>query len=175
MATSSGPCGCSHLHQIIAGDYLWLRMYMPEDMSGKIATGQRQFNQISAEHGAGGVPAPSPAVIGLTPITPDPPILSRFGLADGVGSAYLSRNLVQGSPKGKGEMSDRNPEELLTPSEAAHILSLSADTVRSLSDKGLLPTLRTMSGRRLFRRGDVERLAKERLRKGQPSQQAEDV
>ncbi len=69
-------------------------------------------------------------------------------------------------------MSDRNPEELLTPSEAAHILSLSADTVRVLSDKGVLPTLRTMSGRRLFRRADVEHLAQERLRKGQSSEQA---
>jgi excisionase family DNA binding protein len=72
-------------------------------------------------------------------------------------------------------MSDRNPEELLTPSEAAHILSLSSDTVRLLSDKGALPTLRTMSGRRLFRRVDVERLAEERLRKGQPAEQARGV
>ena len=72
-------------------------------------------------------------------------------------------------------MSDRSPEELLTPSEAAHVLSLSADTVRSLSDKGILPTLRTMSGRRLFRRADVERLAQERQRKGQPLQQTGDV
>jgi excisionase family DNA binding protein len=69
-------------------------------------------------------------------------------------------------------MPDRNPEELLTPSEAAHILSLSSDTVRLLSDKGILPTLRTMSGRRLFRRVDVERLAEERLRKGQHSERA---
>ncbi|HYH94586.1 helix-turn-helix domain-containing protein [Hyalangium sp.] len=72
-------------------------------------------------------------------------------------------------------MSDRNPEELLTPSEAAHILSLSSDTVRLLSDKGILPTLRTMSGRRLFRRVDVERLAEERLRKVQPSERTGSV
>jgi excisionase family DNA binding protein len=65
-------------------------------------------------------------------------------------------------------MPDRDPEELLTPSEAAHVLNLSSDTVRLLSDKGLLPTLRTMSGRRLFRRNDVERLAEERRRNGQP-------
>jgi excisionase family DNA binding protein len=64
-------------------------------------------------------------------------------------------------------MSERDPEELLTPSEAAHILSLSSDTVRVLSDKGLLPTLRTMSGRRLFRRADVERLAEDRRLNGQ--------
>ena len=67
-------------------------------------------------------------------------------------------------------MSDRNPEDLLTPSEAAHILNLSSDTVRLLSDKGVLPTLRTASGRRLFRRCDVERLAEERRRNGYPGQ-----
>jgi excisionase family DNA binding protein len=50
-------------------------------------------------------------------------------------------------------------EELMTPTEAAHLLGLSADSVRSLSDAGRLPTLRTVGGRRLFRRGDVERLA----------------
>lgn len=59
-------------------------------------------------------------------------------------------------------MSRRNPEELMTPSEAARVLGVSADSVRDFSDAGKLPTLRTVSGRRLFRRGDVERLASER-------------
>lgn len=56
----------------------------------------------------------------------------------------------------------RDPEELLTPSDAALVLRVSADTVRNLSDKGVLPARRTMTGRRLFRREDVERLAAER-------------
>ena len=56
----------------------------------------------------------------------------------------------------------RDPDELMTPSDAAHVLGLSADSVRAMSDSGRLPTLRTVSGRRLFRRGDVEKLADER-------------
>lgn len=68
--------------------------------------------------------------------------------------------------------SNRDPEELLTPTEAGHVLGLSPDTVRVLCDKGRLPALRTMSGRRLVRRCDVERLAEERRRKAPPSEQA---
>ena len=54
----------------------------------------------------------------------------------------------------------------MTPSDAAHVLAVSADTVRALSDNGRLPTLRTVGGRRLFRRGDVEQLAVTRAREG---------
>jgi len=59
-------------------------------------------------------------------------------------------------------MTKRDPDELMTPSDAARILGLSPDSVRALSDSGRLATLRTVSGRRLFRRADVERLANER-------------
>ena len=52
----------------------------------------------------------------------------------------------------------------MTPTEAAHVLGLSADAVRSLSDAGRLPTLRTVGGRRLFRRRDVEELAAARAK-----------
>jgi excisionase family DNA binding protein len=55
-----------------------------------------------------------------------------------------------------------DPDDLMTPSDAARILGLSADSVRVLSDSGRLPALRTVSGRRLFRRSDVDRLAAER-------------
>jgi excisionase family DNA binding protein len=55
-----------------------------------------------------------------------------------------------------------DPEDLMTPSDAARVLGLSADSVRVLSDSGRLPAMRTVSGRRLFRRGDVDRLAAER-------------
>lgn len=52
-----------------------------------------------------------------------------------------------------------DPNDLLTPSDAARVLGLSPDSVRVLSDSGRLPAMRTVSGRRLFRRGDVDRLA----------------
>jgi excisionase family DNA binding protein len=55
-----------------------------------------------------------------------------------------------------------DPDDLMTPSDAARVLGLSADSVRVLSDSGRLPAMRTVSGRRLFRRGDVDRLAAER-------------
>ncbi|HZL18347.1 MAG TPA: helix-turn-helix domain-containing protein [Polyangia bacterium] len=55
-----------------------------------------------------------------------------------------------------------DPNDLLTPSDAARILGLSADSVRVLSDSGRLASMRTIGGRRLFRRVDVDRLALER-------------
>jgi len=57
-----------------------------------------------------------------------------------------------------------DPNDLMTPSDAARVLGLSADSVRVLGDTGRLPGLRTVSGRRLFRRGDVEQLAADRAR-----------
>jgi excisionase family DNA binding protein len=56
----------------------------------------------------------------------------------------------------------QHPDDLLTPSDAARVLGLSADSVRVLSDNGRLPSMRTVSGRRLFRRSDVDRLAVQR-------------
>lgn len=47
---------------------------------------------------------------------------------------------------------------LMTPSEAATMLGVSADSVRNYSDDGMLPTLRTVTGRRLFRKSDVKKL-----------------
>jgi excisionase family DNA binding protein len=55
-----------------------------------------------------------------------------------------------------------DPNDLLTPSDAARVLGLSADSVRVLSDNGRLPGMRTVGGRRLFRRAVVDRLAVER-------------
>ena len=55
-----------------------------------------------------------------------------------------------------------DPNDLLTPSDAARVLGLSADSVRVLSDSGRLASMRTIGGRRLFRRGDVDRLVMER-------------
>jgi excisionase family DNA binding protein len=54
--------------------------------------------------------------------------------------------------------------ELLTVGDAAAILGLSPDMVRVLHRQGRLPALRTPRGNRLFKRKDVERLARERMR-----------
>lgn len=51
---------------------------------------------------------------------------------------------------------------LLTVSDAADLLDLTANAVRRLSDRGDIATLRTVSGVRLFRLVDVERLAASR-------------
>jgi excisionase family DNA binding protein len=56
-------------------------------------------------------------------------------------------------------------EELLTVADAAIILGLSVSMVRVLHDKGRLDAIRTPRGYRLFRRRDVERLARERGRR----------
>lgn len=96
---------------------------------------------------------------------------SKLPVRSGVGgtawSAYFQEPGKQGAffvvfggtPK---IMSGRDPNELLTPSEAARLLGVSADTVRLIADKGRVPVLRTMSGRRLFRRADIELLAAQR-------------
>ena len=61
-------------------------------------------------------------------------------------------------------MKRADPDQLMTPMEAAQLLGLSADYVRDLSNNGAIPTLRTTTGRRLFRQGDVERLREARAR-----------
>jgi len=57
-------------------------------------------------------------------------------------------------------------DQLLTASDAARILGLSRDMVRILSQKGRLPAQRTANGYYLFRRGDVENLARVRAEQG---------
>lgn len=54
------------------------------------------------------------------------------------------------------------PSDLLSVSEAARILGLSADGVRSLEKRGLLKCQKTEDGRRIFQRADVVALANER-------------
>ena len=54
--------------------------------------------------------------------------------------------------------------ELLTTSEVARILNLSADRIRDLERTGLLPAMKTRSGQRLFRPEHVSHLADERAR-----------
>ena len=57
-------------------------------------------------------------------------------------------------------------DQLLTASDAARILGLSRDMVRILSQKGRLPAQRAANGYYLFRRGDVENLARVRAERG---------
>jgi excisionase family DNA binding protein len=55
-----------------------------------------------------------------------------------------------------------DPNELLTPTVAAQLLGCSVDSVRGLADRGELPVLLTSTGRRLFKRGDVDELRERR-------------
>ncbi|MGN6189577.1 MAG: EAL domain-containing protein [Conexibacter sp.] len=55
-------------------------------------------------------------------------------------------------------------DDLLPLSTVAQALGVSPSTVRRLADQGVLPGTRTEGGHRRFRRGDVQRLARERRR-----------
>jgi DNA-binding transcriptional MerR regulator len=50
-------------------------------------------------------------------------------------------------------------KDLLTTLDAARRLGRSVDRVRDYEREGKLPAQRTVSGQRLFRAGDVDRLA----------------
>lgn len=58
------------------------------------------------------------------------------------------------------------PGDILSPTDAAKVLGLSSDMVRTLSDMGKLAVSRTVSGRRFYLRSDVDRLAAERSKAG---------
>ncbi len=60
--------------------------------------------------------------------------------------------------------------ELLTPAEAGAVLGLTSDGVKAAESRGELRSERTQTGRRLYRRKDVETLAEKRsvARKGHP-------
>jgi DNA-binding transcriptional MerR regulator len=55
-------------------------------------------------------------------------------------------------------------DDLMTASDAGRILGVSVDMVRLLARGGNLPFMSTISGVRLFRRADVDALAKRRER-----------
>ena len=56
-----------------------------------------------------------------------------------------------------------NDELLLTPLDASRVLGVSTDSVRMYSRDGRLPTMKTVTGRRLFRRSDVDKFAAEQV------------
>ena len=62
-------------------------------------------------------------------------------------------------------MHDANADDLLFTTEVSRILSVSAETVRSWERRGILPALRTAAGVRLFKRSDVEDVARKRERR----------
>ena len=53
-------------------------------------------------------------------------------------------------------------DELLSPTDAAAVLGVSTDSVRKWADEGKLPCQKTLGGRRVFRRSDVELLKQQR-------------
>jgi excisionase family DNA binding protein len=53
-------------------------------------------------------------------------------------------------------------DDLMTASDAGRILGVSVDTVRLMARAGTLPFMSTIRGVRLFRRGDVDELARRR-------------
>lgn len=55
-------------------------------------------------------------------------------------------------------------DDLMTASDAGRILGVSVDMVRLLAKNGELPFMSTISGVRLFRRADVDTLARRRER-----------
>jgi excisionase family DNA binding protein len=59
-------------------------------------------------------------------------------------------------------MNTFDPTQLLSPADAAKILGVTPAAVIAIARRGSLPFLRTVGGRRLFVRSDVERLARER-------------
>ncbi len=63
-------------------------------------------------------------------------------------------------------MPRRDPDELLSPADAAKLLNLSLDGVQAITDRGALAFLRTPGGRFRYRRGDIERVAAKRVRSG---------
>ena len=56
-------------------------------------------------------------------------------------------------------------EIFLMTSDASKILEVSADTVRLYERTGKLAAIKTQSGVRLFKKQDVDRLARDRARK----------
>jgi hypothetical protein len=58
-----------------------------------------------------------------------------------------------------------DPQQPLTLTDASRILRLGERSTRALADAGILAVERTPSGLRIFRRGDVQRVAAERAQR----------
>lgn len=62
--------------------------------------------------------------------------------------------------------------DLLTTADASKVLGVVPDTVRQWARRGLVPSLPTPSGQRLYRRGDIERLARDRAARQEAARDA---
>lgn len=60
------------------------------------------------------------------------------------------------------EQTQSEPADLVALGEATRILKCSQELTRRLGDTGELPFIRLGNGHRIYRRADVERLARER-------------
>lgn len=67
--------------------------------------------------------------------------------------------LLRGSGRTIRTMDSQPPNDLLSPSDAAKMLGLTPAAIVAMAARGVLPTIRTAGGRRLFWRTDVERIA----------------
>jgi excisionase family DNA binding protein len=76
-----------------------------------------------------------------------------------IASEMVKRNKLQTRTRKMPKVA--SPDDLQTVSETARRLAKSAQTIRDWADSGKLPAVRTRTGQRIFRRGDVERLARE--------------
>lgn len=80
-------------------------------------------------------------------------------------SRTRQRPTTAGLPYGRKDRivaTQDNDSELLTATSAGGVLNISGYAVRSLADRGRLACIRDSSGRRLYRRADVEQLKRER-------------
>ena len=71
------------------------------------------------------------------------------------------------------------PDDLLQISDAARVLGISAPWLRDLANQGRIPTLKTVTGTRLFKRGDLHKYMEERRknppRRGRPTEVVQKV
>lgn len=71
-------------------------------------------------------------------------------------------------------MTDRDDTpELLTTNDVARIFNVSSSTVAGWAARGLLPHIRTPTGRLRFRRGDIDRILASGLRDAEPPESPE--
>lgn len=74
-----------------------------------------------------------------------------------VGGVQVSPRHIREVPplKEHGDIAQGDPEDLLQVHDVARFAGVTPSAVRLWADAGRIPTIKTMSGQRLFRRKDV--------------------